>query len=98
VTSQSKKFRTANTNKEEAIGIPKQSAGFSHCFHVLSGFLVLKTGHLDLNSPDFWIPASVKQFRLTRSEGGPIIDLFWQPSRSLPMLKSYRMVEVQVMR
>jgi hypothetical protein len=60
--------------------------------------LVLKTVHLDLNSPDFWIPPSLERFRLTRSEGGPIIDLFWQPSRSLPMLKSYRMVEVQVMR
>jgi hypothetical protein len=61
-------------------------------------FLVLKTVHLNLNSPDFWIPPSLERFRLTRSEGGPIIDLFWQPSRSLPMLKSYRMVEVQVMR
>ena len=37
------------------------------------------------------------QFCLTRLRAGPIIDLFWQPSRSLPAGKlSSRMAEVQV--
>lgn len=78
----SRKEQDANTELFNAIAIPKEKAIFYCGFPLLRRRWLPKNSAFSPSRSKFLDSKIYPAFRLTGQKCGPIIDLFWQPSRS----------------